>query len=219
MKALLLTLLTLTLLADDPKSGDTTEAFLNVNSQSSSIRYEMRYAGTDNFIGSPVDGYEEPICYLTKEAAIAVQKVQASLQKEGQTLRVYDCFRPQRAVDHFVRWAKELNDTKMKSAYYPGVNKKELFKLGYIAAKSGHSRGSTLDLTIDGLDMGTPFDFFDPRSHTESDAVTKEQHKNRMRLKKVMEENGFQNYAEEWWHFTLKDEPFKERYFDFSIKQ
>ena len=219
MKALLLTLLTLTLLADDPKSGDTTEAFLNVNSQSSSIRYEMRYAGTDNFIGSPVDGYEEPICYLTKEAAIAVQKVQASLQKEGQTLRVYDCFRPQRAVDHFVRWAKELNDTKMKSAYYPGVNKKELFKLGYIAAKSGHSRGSTLDLTIDGLDMGTPFDFFDPRSHTESDAVTKEQHKNRMRLKKVMEENGFQNYAEEWWHFTLKDEPFKERYFDFAIKQ
>ncbi len=219
MKALLLTLLTLTLLADDPKSGDTTEAFLNVNSQSPSIRYEMRYAGTDNFIGSPVDGYEEPICYLTKEAAIAVQKVQASLQKEGQTLRVYDCFRPQRAVDHFVRWAKELNDTKMKSAYYPGVNKKELFKLGYIAAKSGHSRGSTLDLTIDGLDMGTPFDFFDPRSHTESDAVTKEQHKNRMRLKKVMEENGFQNYAEEWWHFTLKDEPFKERYFDFAIKQ
>jgi len=219
MKALLLTLLTLTLLADDPKSGDTTEAFLNVNSQSPSIRYEMRYAGTDNFIGSPVDGYEEPICYLTKEAAIAVQKVQASLQKEGQTLRVYDCFRPQRAVDHFVRWAKALNDTKMKSAYYPGVNKKELFKLGYIAAKSGHSRGSTLDLTIDGLDMGTPFDFFDPRSHTESDAVTKEQHENRMRLKKVMEENGFQNYAEEWWHFTLKDEPFKERYFDFAIKQ
>ncbi len=215
MKALLLTLLTLTLFADDLKE----EAFVNVNAQTPSIRFEIRYATGNNFIGSPIDGYEEPLCYLTKEAALALQRVQASLQKEGQTLRVYDCFRPQRAVDHFVRWAKELNDTKMKNIYYPGVDKKDLFDQGYIAARSGHSRGSTLDLTIDGLDMGTPFDFFDPWSHTESDAVTKQQHENRMRLKKVMEENGFQNYAEEWWHFTLKDEPFKERYFDFAIKQ
>jgi D-alanyl-D-alanine dipeptidase len=217
MKALLLTLLMLTLLAADEKKGDVKEAFVNVNSQTPSIRFEIRYATGDNFIGRPIDGYEEPLCYLTNEAALALRQVQASLQKEGQTLHVYDCFRPQRAVDHFVRWAKDLNDTKMKSAYYPGVDKKELFDRGYIAAKSGHSRGSTLDLTIDGLDMGTPFDFFDPRSHTESDAVTKAQHKNRMRLKKVMEANGFQNYAEEWWHFTLKDEPFKEQYFDFAI--
>ncbi|MBU1642813.1 M15 family metallopeptidase [bacterium] len=217
MKALFFTLLTLTLFADDPKIDDSKEAFVNINIQIPSIRFEMRYAGTDNFIGRPIDGYEEPLCYLTKEAALALQKVQASLQKEEHTLRVYDCFRPQRAVDHFVRWAKELNDTEMKNIYYPGVDKKELFDRGYIASKSGHSRGSTVDLTIDGLDMGTPFDFFDPRSHTESDAVTEKQHENRMRLKKVMEENGFQNYTEEWWHFTLKSEPFKERYFDFAI--
>ena len=106
----------------------------------------------------------------------------------------------------------------MKNIYYPNVNKKDLFKDGYIAAKSGHSRGSTVDLTIDGLDMGTPFDFFDPRSHTDAKTVTIEQHKNRMILKKVMEENGFRNYAEEWWHYTLKEEPFTERYFNFVIE-
>jgi len=178
----------------------------------------MRYTGTDNFIGTPVDGYAEPLCYLTNEAAVALKKVQQTLQNEGLSLRLFDCYRPQRAVDHFVRWAKDLNDTRMKSSYYPGVAKKDLFKDGYIAAKSGHSRGSTVDLTIDGLDMGTPFDFFDPRSHTQSSAVTTEQHENRMRLKKVMEANGFQNYAEEWWHYTLKDEPYKATYFDFPLR-
>jgi D-alanyl-D-alanine dipeptidase len=195
------------------------KGFVNVNRLIPSAHFEMRYAGGDNFTGRPIEGYEEPLCYLTKEAAAGVQKVQESLQKEGYTLRLFDCYRPQRAVDHFVRWAAGLNDTEMKSVYYPGVDKKELFERGYIAAKSGHSRGSTVDLTIDGLDMGTPFDFFDPRSHTESSAVTGKQHENRMRLKKVMEENGFQNYAEEWWHFTLKNEPFKARYFDFAIRK
>jgi D-alanyl-D-alanine dipeptidase len=146
-----------------------------------------------------------------------LQNVQSELQKEGFTLKVFDCYRPQRAVDHFVRWAKDLNDTKMKSTYYPNVDKKDLFKDGYIAAKSGHSRGSTLDLTIEGFDMGTPFDFFDPRSHTMTETVTQQQHKNRMTLKRVMERNGFKNYAEEWWHYTLKEEPFKETYFDFAI--
>lgn len=192
-------------------------AFTNVNQAIPSIVFEMRYAGTDNFIGSPVDGYAKPLCYLTNEAAVALKKVQQSLKQEGASLRVFDCYRPQRAVDHFVRWAKDLNDTKMKKIYYPDVAKKDLFNDGYIAAKSGHSRGSTVDLTIDGLDMGTPFDFFDPRSHTQSSAVTLQQHKNRMRLKKVMAENGFQNYAEEWWHYTLKDEPFKATYFDFPV--
>ena len=218
MKALLLTLLALTLLADDPKSGDKREAFITVNKEIPSIRFEMRYASGYNFIGRPIDGYRAPLCYLTKEASLALQKVQTALQKEGHTLRVYDCFRPQRAVDHFVRWAKDLDDTGMKKTYYPNVEKKDLFDQGYIAARSGHSRGSTVDLTIDALDMGTPFDFFDPRSHTDSSAVTKEQHKNRMALKKVMEENGFQNYAEEWWHYTLKEEPFRESYFDFEIR-
>jgi len=197
--------------------GDRPESFVNVNTLIPSIRYDMRYASDENFIGQPIQGYEEPICYLTNEAALALKRVQNTLQKEGLRLHLFDCFRPQRAVDHFVRWAKDLDDTKMKEAYYPGVDKRDLFAKGYIAARSGHSRGSTVDLSIEGLDMGTSFDFFDPHSHTDSDKVTKKQHRNRMRLKKVMEANGFANYAEEWWHFTLKDEPYKTTYFDFAI--
>ena len=193
------------------------EGFVDVNRLIPSIRYDMRYATQENFLGTPVNGYEAPLCYLTKEAAYALQKVQKSLQTEGFRLHVFDCYRPQRAVDHFVRWAEDLDDTRMKEEYYPGVDKSDLFAKGYIAARSGHSRGSTVDLTIEGVDMGTPFDFFDPRSHTASEAVTKEQHANRMRLKKVMEENGFQNYAEEWWHYTLKEEPFTTDYFDFAV--
>lgn len=195
----------------------TKRAFTNVNLAIPSIEFAMRYAGRDNFIGSPVDGYAASVCYLTNEAADALKKVQQSLKEESLGLIVFDCYRPQRAVDHFVRWAKDLNDTKMKRLYYPDVAKKELFKKGYIAARSGHSRGSTVDLSIEGFDMGTPFDFFDVRSHTDSSEVTRQQHKNRMKLKQVMETNGFQNYAGEWWHFTLKDEPFSKTYFDFEI--
>ncbi len=216
MKHFILLVGTLSLFAVQPASVKST-AFTDVNKATPSIVFEMRYSGTENFVGAPVDGYEAPTCYLSNEAAVALAKVQQRLQKEGLRLRVFDCYRPQRAVDHFVRWAEDLNDTKMKRTYYPGVDKKNLFKEGYIAAKSGHSRGSTVDLTIDGFDMGTPFDFFDPRSHTDSGAVTKEQHANRMRLKKVMEANGFQNYAEEWWHYTLKNEPYKTTYFDFAV--
>ncbi|MDA3947442.1 MAG: M15 family metallopeptidase [Helicobacteraceae bacterium] len=217
MKVLIALIIALLALADSGLS-EKYDAFTNVNRHIPSIEFEMRYATEDNFIGRSIDGYHAPLCYLSNEAAAALVKVQQSFQQEGLALLVFDCYRPQRAVDHFVRWAKALDETKMKSSYYPNVDKKDLFREGYIAAKSGHSRGSTLDLTIKGLDMGTPFDFFDPRSHTDSDAVTKEQYKNRMDLKKVMEENGFTNYAEEWWHYTLKDEPFKERYFDFDIR-
>ncbi len=217
MRILISILLSLTLFASE-RTDSKTSTFTNVNKHTPSIKFDMRYTTADNFIGRPIDGYKEPICYLTNETAQALQNVQNRLKKEGHSLKVFDCFRPQRAVEHFVRWAKEINDTKMKSIYYPNVEKKDLFKDGYIAAKSGHSRGSTVDLTVNGLDMGTPFDFFDPRSHTDAKTVTKEQHKNRMFLKKVMEANGFKNYAEEWWHYTLKEEPFTERYFDFVIE-
>jgi len=199
-------------------SDHIKEHFTNINTSLPGIHFDMRYAGTNNFIGQPVEGYERSICYLTHEAATALAEVQSSLHKRGLSLRVFDCYRPQRAVDHFVRWAKDLNDTRMKSAYYPNVQKKDLFKKGYIAAKSGHSRGSTVDLTIEGLDMGTSFDFFDPRSHTDSHDLNITQHANRMYLKTIMEENGFVNYSAEWWHYTLKDEPFKKTYFDFVIK-
>ena len=217
MKYFITLLLTVTLYSSETENAKT-DLFTNINTSLPSIHYDMRYTTDNNFIGKPIDGYKEPICYLTNETAPALKKVQKALQKQGRSLRIFDCFRPQRAVDHFVRWAKDLNDTKMKKHYYPNVKKSDLFKDGYIAAKSGHSRGSTLDLTIDGLDMGTPFDYFDPRSHTNAKSVTKKQHKNRMFLKKVMEENGFKNYAEEWWHYTLKGEPFKEHYFDFVIE-
>ena len=217
MKLFLTLLLTMALYSNENKSNQI-DLFTNINHAIPSIHYDMRYTTNENFIGRPINGYKEPICYLTHETVPALQKVQKTLQTQGYSLRIFDCFRPQRAVDHFVRWAKELDDTKMKKSYYPNVKKKDLFRDGYIAAKSGHSRGSTLDLTIDGLDMGTPFDYFDPRSHTNAKNVTKKQHDNRMFLKKVMEENGFKNYAEEWWHYTLKDELFKERYFDFVIE-
>jgi len=213
MRLFTLLLLTLTLYADTKQT-----AFTDINKAIPGITFDMRYTTTENFIGRPIDGYIEPICFLTNETAVALANVQQHLQKSGLSLCLFDCYRPQRAVDHFVRWAKDLNDTKMKSSYYPNVEKKDLFRDGYIAARSGHSRGSTVDLTINGLDMGTPFDFFDPRSHTDSDEVTKEQHENRMRLKKVMEANGFTNYAEEWWHYTLEDEPYKRDYFDFAIE-
>ncbi len=216
MKAIITLFIAILALADNSHNYKS-DVFTNVNQHIPSIKFDMRYTTTDNFIGKPIDGYQEPICYLSNETSIALANVQQSLQKEGLGLLVFDCYRPQRAVDHFVRWAKDIDDTKMKSTYYPNVEKKDLFRDGYIAAKSGHSRGSTLDLSIDGLDMGTPFDFFDPRSHTGSKVVTKEQHKNRMYLKKVMEEHGFKNYAEEWWHYTLKNEPFKEHYFNFII--
>ena len=217
MRLFIFLFITITLYANEAEPSKHS-AFTNINHSIPSLKFEMRYTTTDNFIGRPIDGYQEPICYLTDETAIALVKVQQSLQKEGLGLLVFDCYRPQRAVNHFVRWAKEINDTKMKSTYYPNVDKKDLFRDGYIAAKSGHSRGSTVDLTIVGFDMGTPFDFFDPRSHTNAKTVTKKQHNNRMLLKKVMEENGFKNYAEEWWHYTLKKEPFQEHYFDFVIK-
>ena len=217
MRLFIFLFITITLYANEAEPSKHS-AFTNINHSIPSLKFEMRYTTTDNFIGRPIDGSKEPICYLTDETAIALVKVQQSLQKEGLGLLVFDCYRPQRAVNHFVRWAKEINDTKMKSTYYPKVDKKDLFRDGYIAAKSGHSRGSTVDLTIVGFDMGTPFDFFDPRSHTNANTVTKKQHNNRMLLKKVMEENGFKNYAEEWWHYTLKEEPFKEHYFDFIIK-
>jgi len=215
MKQLLPLLLILTLQADDTA---TKKEFVILNTLTQQTHYEMRYASENNFIGTVITGYEAPLCYLSKEAANALLEVEKELQREGLRLKVYDCYRPQRAVDHFVRWAKALDDTKMKAQYYPKVDKKVLFRDGYIAAKSGHSRGSTLDLTIEGLDMGTPFDFFDPRSHTLSSAVTKKQHSNRLLLKKVMEKYGFKNYAEEWWHYTLRDEPFKNTYFDFIVR-
>lgn len=179
---------------------------------------EMRYAGPDNFVGAPIDGYETNRCFLTREAADALKAVAAELRAEGRRLRLYDCYRPQRAVDHFVRWAK-TGDERMKAAYYPNVPKAELFARGYIAERSGHSRGSTVDVTIDGADMGGPWDFFDDISHTDhSSLILASQRVERLRLKRVMERHGFRNYDKEWWHYTLVAEPFPDRYFDDPVR-
>jgi len=214
MRVLLLLLSTwIFLLAQD----HSDQTFVDVNAFIPNIDYEIRYYGNNNFIGQPIQGYKAPLCLLTPEATTALQKVQQALTKEHLSLKVFDCYRPQRAVNHFIKWANDLNDTKMKSQYYPHVKKEELFEKGYIAAKSGHSRGSTVDLTIKGLDMGTPFDLFDTRSHTYNQQITPQQLQNRIKLKSVMERYGFKNYPKEWWHYTLEDEPYQEHYFDLVI--
>jgi D-alanyl-D-alanine dipeptidase len=200
--------------------------FMEIRDAAPGIVVELRYFSDDNFVGARVDGYAAERCYMTAEAARALGRVQHELAHLGLGLKVFDAYRPQRAVDHFVRWAEDLDDTKMKARYYPDVAKAQLFRDGYIAAKSGHSRGSTVDLTIvalDGgapveLDMGTPWDYFGPRSWPTSREVTPQQRANRMLLQALMMKHGFRPLAEEWWHFTLEDEPYPETYFDFVVE-
>jgi D-alanyl-D-alanine dipeptidase len=187
------------------------------------IAVELRYITENNFLGTPVDGYEAPRCILSGSAARALKNVQTALAAFGLGLKVFDAYRPQRAVDHFVRWAKDLEDTRMKAEYYPAVDKKHLFRDGYIAARSSHTRGSTVDLTIisldtgQALDMGSGFDFFGPASWPDNPGMTHAQRAHRMLLQTIMRQSGFSHYAQEWWHFTLKEEPFPDTYFDRSF--
>lgn len=188
------------------------------------IQSELRYITHHNFIGKPVDGYLKNTVIVSTSTANALKKVQSKLIKFGLSLKIYDAYRPQQAVDHFVRWAKILKDTLMKQQYYPDIPKKDLFKLGYIASKSGHTRGSTVDLTIvdiktgKELDMGSPYDFFGTSSHPLHSNLTKEQRSNRFLLRNIMLEAGFKPYNKEWWHFTLQNEPFPNTYFNFPIR-
>jgi len=192
-----------------------------------SIAFDMRYAGDDNFVGSRIDGYLASRCLLSDQAAGALIDIQRELRSRDLGLLVYDCYRPQRAVDHFVLWANDLADERTKADYYPAIDKSRLIELGYIAAKSGHSRGSTIDLTLikrgrdakwTPLDMGTVFDFFDSSSNTESGDVTQLQRSNRFLLRDVMERGGFQNFPKEWWHYTLRDEPYPNDYWNLPIR-
>ena len=200
------------------------EAFVEIQKEIPNIELEIRYFGSHNFIGSPIDGYKKPIALLTKEAVKKLKIVQKKLNDEGLGLKIYDAYRPQRAVDHFVRWAKDENDTLMKKEFYPTVAKKDLFRLEYIAEKSGHSRGSTVDVTLiyldsgKELDMGSPYDFFDKISWPFEKSISKDQQSNRLLLRKVMVENNFKPYKCEWWHFTLKNEPYPNTYFDFLVE-
>lgn len=184
---------------------------------------ELRYFGNNNFIGRPIDAYNKNVSILSTEAIVALKNVQDELKQYNLGIKIFDGYRPQQAVDHFVRWAKVLNDTLTKQKFYPRVAKKDLFKEGYIASKSGHTRGSTIDMTLvdltteKELDMGSPWDFFGPESWVANVDLTQQQRANRMLLQTVMRKHGFKHYAKEWWHFTLANEPFPETYFDFPI--
>lgn len=228
-------------------SQNIPDGFVEIREVIPDIVLDLRYLTNHNFLGVPVNGYTSEKCYITKAAADSLAKVQAELRQFGLSLKVYDAYRPQRAVDHFVSWAKNITDTLTKKEFYPTIDKSRLFIDGFIAEKSGHSRGSTIDLTIvpiplphqpefviqeqcecyksveerfkdNSIDMGTGFDCFHQLSHTINSDLTIGQRTNRLLLKTIMEKYGFKNLPEEWWHFTLKNEPFPKTYFDFEIK-
>ena len=184
---------------------------------------EIRYYSTYNFVGERIDGYEEPVALITKEAGEALREVSDELAEKGYRLKIYDAYRPQKAVDHFVRWAKDADDTKMKEYFYPELEKDVLFPRGYIMEHSGHTRGSTVDLTLFDMatgkevDMGGTFDYFGELSHPDYRGITDEQYQNRMILRDAMLNHGFKPLDEEWWHFTLEDEPYPDTYFTFPV--
>jgi D-alanyl-D-alanine dipeptidase len=187
------------------------------------ILQEIRYFSTYNFVGDRIDGYEEPCAIATAEAARALKNVSNIAMVQGYRLKIFDAYRPAAAVRHFVLWGIEDLDQKMKPFFYPDLEKQELFKEGYIASQSSHSRGSTIDLTLldmktgKELDMGSPFDFFSEVSHPDYRGITAEQYENRMLLQDLMVKNGFVPIDCEWWHFTLKNEPYPDTYFDFPV--
>ncbi|MEU7191733.1 M15 family metallopeptidase [Streptomyces sp. NPDC045369] len=230
-------------------SAPAPREFVALRDVDPTIRQEMRYFTPHNFMGVPVTGYRQPLCILTRDAARALHRAQRSFVRQGYTLKVYDCYRPQRAVNHFVDWAKDLGDQRMKGEFYPRVDKSALFRDGYIAEKSGHSRGSTVDLTLvrlpgpptrpyipgepltrcyapqkerfpdNSLDMGTGFDCFDTLAHTLDPRVQGRQRANRLLLKQGLERAGFRNYDKEWWHYTFTPETFPDTYFDFPVSR
>ena len=223
---------------------DDSSQFVTLTDAVPDAILEIRYFGTYNFVGQRIDGYEEPTALLTKQAAQALKAVSDEVRAQGYRLKIYDAYRPQRGVDHFVRWAADIADTAMKPYFYPDLDKSVLFDQEYIMAKSGHTRGSTVDLTLfdmqteKELDMGGTFDWFGPESHPDfcgnpdtqeytgdnsksptGRSITAEQFANRMILRKAMLAHGFKALDSEWWHFTLKDEPFPDTYFTFPVKQ
>jgi D-alanyl-D-alanine dipeptidase len=187
-------------------------------------QYDIRYYSDYNFIGTRVDGYKAPVAIMTSPAAKALKAVNDDLERRGFSLKIFDAYRPQKAVNHFKRWSKDITDTKMKKTFYPQVDKRNLFKLGYLASKSGHSRGSTVDLTmVDNktgkeLDMGGSFDFLGDISTHGTKLITAKQTANRNLLKNTMMKHGFKPYSKEWWHYTLQHEPFPSTYFDFDVE-
>jgi zinc D-Ala-D-Ala dipeptidase len=207
--------------------GVVPSGFVDAATVVDGLVVDMRYFGEDNFVGARIDGYEAARCLLTRPAAAALARVQQHLAPQGFGLKVFDCYRPTRAVAHFVRWARDVKDVKRKADFYPDVDKRDLFRLGYISNRSGHSRGSTVDLTVvrleqgrpsSDVDMGTRFDFFGVQSWPSSRAVSAEAQANRKVLASAMRRGDFRPYDREWWHFTLRNEPYPGSYFNFLVK-
>ena len=198
--------------------------FVSVSDEIPDVILEIRYYSIFNFVGERIDGYEQPVALLTREAAAALKEVSDDAVSRGYRLKLFDAYRPQKAVDHFMRWAGDSNDVCMKRYFYPGIDKDTLIPGGYIAERSGHSRGSTVDLTLYDirtqreLDMGSPFDFFGEVSHPDYRGITEQQYANRMLLRDIMVSNGFLPLDEEWWHFTLAGEPWPDTYFTFPVR-
>lgn len=223
---------------------EDTSQFVTLTDAVPDAILEIRYFGTYNFVGQRIDGYEEPTALITKKAGDSLRAVSDELMSQGYRLKIYDAYRPQKGVDNFVRWAENISDTLMKTYFYPDLDKSVLFEQEYIMAHSGHTRGSTIDLTLfdmkteKELDMGGTFDWFGPESHPDfcgnpetgeftgdnhksptGKSITAEQFKNRMILRRAMLSHGFKPLDTEWWHFTLKDEPFPDTYFNFPVRQ
>jgi len=203
-------------------NNNLEDGFVYLNEVDESIIVDLKYFSNENFTGKFVDGYLSNTAILTKESALALSDAQDDFNKLGYSLILFDAYRPQRAVDFFIQWSKNPYDTINKRIYYPNIKKSELFELGYVAYKSGHSRGSTVDVSLIEistnkiLDMGTIFDYFGIESHTFFDDISEKQKSNRLILYEIMSNNGFKNYSKEWWHFTLKNEPYQ-KYFDFLV--
>ena len=219
---------------EEPETGETTaEDGTNLSDDASDFVLlseavpdailEIRYYSTYNFVGDRIDGYEEPVAILTEEAAAALKEASDDLISQGYRLKIYDAYRPQMAVDNFMAWALDEEDVRMKQYFYPELDKDVLFPQGYIAEHSGHSRGSTVDLTLFDMetekevDMGGTFDYFGELSHPDYTDITEEQYENRMILREAMMKHGFKPLEEEWWHFTLVDEPYPDTYFTFPV--
>jgi D-alanyl-D-alanine dipeptidase len=224
---------------------EMAEGFVRLSDIAPEIVEDMRYAGNHNFVGRPIDGYEAGACILTRQAAEALAAAAAEIASSDLSIRVYDCYRPARAVADFAQWARALDERQMQQEFYPRVDKSELFERGYIAERSGHSRGSTIDVTLEPkgvaprpwtsgetlvdcalperfddavLDFGTGYDCFDERAHHGAEGVSAEAAANRQLLADLLARHGFKPYHEEWWHYTLADEPFPDTYFDFPIR-
>ena len=224
--------------------ADAASQFVTLTDVVPDAILEIRYFGTYNFVGTRIDGYLEPTALLTRQAADSLKVISDELKAQGYLLKIYDAYRPQKGVDHFVRWAKDVPDTLMKTYFYPDLSKDVLFPQDYIMEKSGHTRGSTVDLTLFDMatekevDMGGTFDWFGEESHPGfcgnpetgeytgdnskspvGRSITAEQFANRMLLRRAMLSHGFKPLDSEWWHFTLKDEPFPDTYFTFPVRQ